>query len=397
MPIKVLIADDEPFIVRGLKKILPWEELGYRIVGEASDGGEAAKLLVETRPDIMVSDICMPGMSGIELLKLASISRLPTKVIFLSGHREFSFARDAVAYGAVDYLMKPIRVDELKRALARAVELLGGSVAAAGMGPAAEADEGGAKARAAARAEGADFLDLAPRGAWPNLTALAFLEREEGSAGERPRNLRLLRFAIINLLKRFSSPEREVRAAEREGAVLVVLGHSPDDDAGSFLELALAATLAELGTALVAARGPTVAAAEGPRASCEAALGGLLEADSPGARGSEVAGIKRAIEHIESRYKEALTLESVAEVACMNPYYFSALFKKRVGVNFKDYLARLRVEEAKRLLLTTGLSFSEIAAQSGLGEARRFSETFKRHFGVSPAEYKAELRRRMPS
>jgi two-component system, response regulator YesN len=397
MPFDVLIADDEPFIVRGLKKIIPWEDLGYRIVGEASDGAEAARLLVELEPDIMVSDICMPGMSGIELLKLASISKLAVKVIFLSGHREFSFAREAVTYGAVDYLMKPIRVDELTRALGRAVEL----IARDGGGGEATRSEPRGSARPPSRAESADFIDLSPRGEWPLLTAFAFLEREEpASSGEgeagRPRNLRLLRFAIINLLKKFSSPEREISAAEREGAVLVVMGHGPGEDPAAFLELALASVLTELGAGLAASRGPTLASEEGPRASCEAALGGLLGAGSAGPKGSEVAGVKRAMELMESRFKEALTLETVAAAACMNPYYFSALFKKRTGVNFKDYLSRLRAEEGRRLLLTTDLSFSEIASLSGLGDARRFGETFKKHFGTAPAEYRSAIKRRMP-
>lgn len=408
----VLLADDEPFIVRGLKKIIPWEELGFRIVGEASEGREAAALLEEKRPDIAVSDICMPGMSGLEMLRLVSLSKLPVKVIFISAHRDFAFAREAIALGAVDYLVKPLGVDDLKSALRRAVELIEKDALIAHGGPdeppVPEEREAQARPDEPSDPRSADErqdIGLVPPGDWQLVTAFALVEREaarpasgvsSASAPPEPRrNLRLLRFAIINLVRRFSGPERGIAAAEREGAILVALGHGPDEDPAAFLELLRDSILAELKVGCAASRGPTVPASEAA-ASCEAALGGLLAAEAARPRGSEVAGIGRAIDHMESRFREELDLESVAAVACMNPYYFSALFKKRVGVNFKDYLSRLRAEEGRRLLLTTGLSCAEIAESSGFGDARRFAEAFKKRFGSGPAEYRAERRRLFP-
>lgn len=406
MSYSVLLSDDEPFILRGLRRLIPWEELGYHIVGEAQDGAVAARLLVELKPDIALSDICMPGLSGIELLKLVSISKLPIKVIFMSGHREFAYAKDALSFGAVDYLLKPLRVEELRRALSRAAERLEAeSRIPAERGSAEPSEEARPEETEQAATEfrqgrpaAARGLELAPPGDWPLFTAFAFLERESPRAAgaESTANLRLMRYAVINLMKRFGGPERGIVAAEREGAILAVMGHGPREDLASFAELARGTALAELGATLEVSTGPTVSSSEAVRGSCEIALGGLLSAEASRPRGAEVGGIGRAIDHMESHFRESLALESVAEVACMNPYYFSALFKKRVGVNFKDYLSRLRAEEARRLLLTTDLSCAEIAAETGLGDSRRFGETFKKHFGATPAEYRSDMHRRMP-
>ncbi|WP_151734698.1 response regulator transcription factor [Paenibacillus tengchongensis] len=117
---KVLLVDDEPIILRSLKVAIPWEELGLRIVGEARNGEAALKLIEEHAPHIIISDIRMPVIDGIALMKevLPRSSRLI--FIFISGYGEFEYAREALRLGAFDYLLKPIDHDELGEMLGRA-------------------------------------------------------------------------------------------------------------------------------------------------------------------------------------------------------------------------------------------------------------------------------------
>ncbi len=122
--IRAILADDEGIILKGLKKLIDWERLGIRIVGEAGDGEEALELIREKRPQLVVSDIAMPGLSGLEMLQEIGRQGLQAKVIFVSGYQEFSYAKDAVRYGAVDYLLKPVEKEELERAVRRAVALI---------------------------------------------------------------------------------------------------------------------------------------------------------------------------------------------------------------------------------------------------------------------------------
>ena len=122
--IRILLADDEPLILKGLRKLIDWEALGMEIVGQAGDGGELLELLESLRPDLIISDISMPHLSGIDIIKRINERGLPVKVVFISAYQEFSYARDAVAFGAVDYLVKPIRKPQLEQVLRKAALLI---------------------------------------------------------------------------------------------------------------------------------------------------------------------------------------------------------------------------------------------------------------------------------
>ncbi|MBB3113087.1 two-component system response regulator YesN [Paenibacillus phyllosphaerae] len=122
--INVVLADDEPIIIRGLKKLIPWEELGIRIIGEAWTGRGLMELVQRERPSLVITDISMPDGTGIEVLKEIGRLGLGTKVIFISAYQEFAYAKEALALGAVDYLVKPIEKELLLSAVRRALSLL---------------------------------------------------------------------------------------------------------------------------------------------------------------------------------------------------------------------------------------------------------------------------------
>lgn len=124
MKISVVLADDEPLIVKGLSKLIPWEEHGIDIIGCAYDGKELLDMIEERKPDIVISDISMPHLSGIDIIKEAKRRKLPSKIIFVSAYREFSYARDAIAYGAVDYLVKPVKKTDLEQVIDKAISLI---------------------------------------------------------------------------------------------------------------------------------------------------------------------------------------------------------------------------------------------------------------------------------
>ncbi len=114
---KVLIVDDEYYFRQALRITLPWEELGFRIAGEAKNGEEALALLTEIEPDIVLVDINMPKMDGMDFIQNAIRNELDTKFIVLTGHSEFSYAKQAVQLGVFKYVLKPIDEVELQDAL----------------------------------------------------------------------------------------------------------------------------------------------------------------------------------------------------------------------------------------------------------------------------------------
>jgi len=124
MNLSVVLADDEPLILRGLSKLIPWEEHGISIIGFAYDGKELLDMIEERKPDIVISDISMPHFTGIDIIKEVTRRQLACKVIFISAYQEFTYARDAIAYGAVDYLVKPVKKSDLEAVLAKTVSLI---------------------------------------------------------------------------------------------------------------------------------------------------------------------------------------------------------------------------------------------------------------------------------
>ncbi|WP_201002235.1 response regulator [Paenibacillus glycanilyticus] len=122
--ITVILADDEPIIIKGLKKLIPWDEKGIEITGEAWTGRGLLEEIEQKQPSLVITDISMPDGSGIDVLKEISRRGLRTKVIFISAYQEFSYAKDALALGAVDYLVKPIEKDLLLTAVDKALSVL---------------------------------------------------------------------------------------------------------------------------------------------------------------------------------------------------------------------------------------------------------------------------------
>lgn len=113
----VVIADDEEEIRRGIIRKVNWEECGFRIIGEADNGIKALELVEELEPDLLLTDIRMPFMSGIELARQIREVRPTVQIAFLSGYDEFSYAQQAIQYNIISYLLKPISSTELEEEL----------------------------------------------------------------------------------------------------------------------------------------------------------------------------------------------------------------------------------------------------------------------------------------
>jgi len=113
MTYKVLLVDDEPIILSALRKIIDWEALGFSIVGEAQNGIKALEMVPLTMPDLIISDMKMPGFDGIDMLKSIQMKKINTKVVFLSAYSDFTYMHNAIKYGAFDYLLKPLDSKEL--------------------------------------------------------------------------------------------------------------------------------------------------------------------------------------------------------------------------------------------------------------------------------------------
>ena len=115
---QVIIADDEAKIRSGLANLFPWNQLGFEIAAVCSNGKEALDFAMENPVDLVLSDIRMPIMDGLELSRLL-LPKKPVKMVFFSGYQDFNYARQAMKNGVSDYLLKPVKYEDLSDCLTR--------------------------------------------------------------------------------------------------------------------------------------------------------------------------------------------------------------------------------------------------------------------------------------
>ena len=115
----MLVVDDEYYIRLGIINAIDWSSINVEIIGEAADGASALKLARETRPDLILLDICMPILNGLELMEQFQKEQLDCDIIVLSGYDEFEYAQQCIKYGVHDYLLKPIDRQKLKDTVAK--------------------------------------------------------------------------------------------------------------------------------------------------------------------------------------------------------------------------------------------------------------------------------------
>ena len=115
--LKVLIADDERKVCQLIERLVDWPNLDMKVVATAENGIEALERIKEYRPDIVITDIRMPGYDGLDLIRLGKEINPRTEFIIISGYRHFEYAQSAIRYGVNAYILKPIKKEELTGAL----------------------------------------------------------------------------------------------------------------------------------------------------------------------------------------------------------------------------------------------------------------------------------------
>lgn len=122
MTLKMIIADDEHHVREGLKEVVPWESMGIEVIGTAADGQEAYDLCVSLKPDILLTDIRMPLVDGLEAAVQLKETNIPIRIIIISGAQDFNYAQTALNLNADGYILKPIKLHELEAAIRKVAD-----------------------------------------------------------------------------------------------------------------------------------------------------------------------------------------------------------------------------------------------------------------------------------
>ena len=349
---KAIIVDDEDLFRENLIKKVNWSFHNILIAGEANDGKKASFLINEINPQIVICDIKMPVMDGISLLK-----QLPAgngvKFIILSGHNDFEFTRQAIKYGAFDYILKPIDEDEISGVLMRAVESLDNNI---------ERNTNNVMMNIELRKKMLDNYES---------LIIHFVELKDITSIYRYiedfyDNFEFERYpdAYYTSYTEFVVLANKICSMFKLDSEKIIKSiNNPADFHYSQSQKQLAAAkVKKLFMKIV------------DELVC-----------SKNSEGKKI--ISEVIEYIETNFSQKISLEIISKKYFINPSYFSQLFKSVTSENFSTYLITKRVEIAKKLLEMGSFKIYQVSEMVGYEDEKHFSQIFKKITGKSPSEY----------
>lgn len=365
--IKVFLVEDEAIIRRGIRDNIDWNANGFEFVGEAGDGEYAYPLILKTEPDILVTDVKMPFMDGLELSRLVKKALPQTKIIILSGYNEFDYAKEAIKIGISDYLLKPVTSVNLIDALKKVAETI---------------REEREKSRLLERyfvsyEKYTEFLDKTDYSGvdrkliedFLKLGSLdecdLFVDEYFQAVGEHNYKSLLLRqymvmdiFYCVQEFLKGINVQPEAVPEERKDIKLIPKAI-----------VSVETTLMYLKDLFVFAL----------------TMRDRVSNDRYGTL------IREARDYIAEHYgKSDFSLNMIANHIGVSPSYFSSIFKQETGQSFIEYLTKVRIDKACELLKCTTLRTAEIGERVGYNDPHYFSSTFKKTMGQSPKEFKAK-------
>ena len=346
---RLVVIDDEAIVVEAVKAMITRLGLNYEVVGFAFDGIHGLEAVRQTEPDIVLTDIRMPGLDGLSLIEEAKEFCPDTIFVVISGYTEFEYARRALSMGVKDYIDKPVSMEKLKTVLTRI-----------------EKDFFQSRDENAGAAHGQAIQEKLGRLFFFFVSAMA-----EGDAGSFQR---CMEQGLDEISKIYGDTEDFRREVYKWLCVQsdILTERQPQvsrDGLISYQEIAKKDTNGEI---LEYAR------------KMIRDIARHIEADKTG---SSHATILELLAYIEEYYNRDIGLNELADRAGMSTAYLSVLFKSEVGTSYVKYLTDLRIKHAKKLL-KEGYKVSEVSEMVGYNNYRYFCDIFKKCVGKTPNEYK---------
>jgi two-component system response regulator YesN len=358
---RVMIVDDMDIIRRELRRMPIWGELsGFELSAEAKNGQEALDLLKLGELDLVITDIKMPKINGLELLQKINERNLSRCVVLMSDYTDFSFARQGIVLGAFDYLVKPVTVNELTKLLYRISEYI---------------DEKNREGERLKKLE--ERLDEKVTPFFPEADVDQLIELVmAGDPGLSDVAARFADYWTINMGNDLISMEfllKNVLSAIVRGILgkkKWLCGFADQNkivSADSFQRDTIA-EMKDIFFEKIDRMQNLISKLECSRADSEI--------------------VKKMCSCVLESTDTELSLKKVSENLFMNRTYLSEVFRQKTGIQFVEYLTMVKMERAKILLADGRLKTYEIAGKLGFKDIEYFSRLFKRYAGIPPAEYR---------
>jgi two-component system response regulator YesN len=395
--LKILIVDDEILVRIGIKSSIDWDEQGFQYVGDAADGEKAFELIKRTVPDIVLTDILMPNMNGLELIEKIKQCYPLIKIIVLSSHNDYEYVRNAMKLGVEDYIlktsMKPSELLTILKETAKKIALSREGLINKYAEPVQDDSRKAALIRLLLEEplndhrlkQVADSLQLKNR----NHHYLLLLKIHHYDADKMDQaseytfmNLaigymnkwmdgHILRYKENEYMVIMSSGDEDVNKTENE---LFILGEDTIVAVKRFLNLSISIGFSN-----------SFGHLSGMKTAYEQAEGSLR-------RGSYRNEVQKLIDYMLIHYNENISLKRAAEYVNMSEGYLSFVFKKETKKNFIEFITQIRIDKAVEYLRNTDLPSYIIAEKVGYVNINYFGRIFKKVMGMNPSQYRQQFK-----
>lgn len=391
---KVLFVDDEKIIRDGIREIIRWDQLGCELMETADSADSAIQAMQKERFDLVITDICMQKMTGIELAKRIRRIKSDTKIILLSAFEDFSYAREAIEIGVMKYMLKPVTPEELETAVREAMDQVQSDM------------------QLASRiTESEKFVNIYR----PQLVKdfwRALLQREITEQNDLEQKMKLAginadspTLCCIMVKAELSEKveehilQRTVQSAEEVlEKCLECIGYGAGQAVIITEKLLDNEKMIRLHNRIENIWGTPVRISCGHQVSNYLELSASLEAAImriPGRQKNAVEDlVAESVKLIEQNIgNEKFGVNEIAVALHISLSYLSKIFKKHLGATCIEYITQKRMEKAKELLIHTAMTQEEIAHAVGYTNVHYFSMLFKKQLGETPGQYRRQVRK----
>ena len=345
----LVVIDDEYLVVEGIKAMIDRRKMNFKVVGCAYDGISGLDTIRENQPDLVITDIRIPGLDGLSLIEAAKEFCPGTFFVVISGYAEFEYARRALCLGVKGYIEKPISIQALQTTLDRLEPEF-----------TPDAKKGQARKKLLQEYEKIET-------SLENCIQSIFQADPAGLHENTEKGFQWI-FEI------YQEPQDAKREIYKFLCVLGDIfleqsGQAKKDASVSFQKIEKLQTRQEiLGYARRVVSG----------------IACFMEANQTG---SNHRTVLQLLDFINEHYNQDIGLNELADMVQMNPAYLSVLFKKEVGKSYVKYLTDLRMSHAEEFLLQ-GKKVNDVSCMVGYSNYRYFCDVFKKHRNMTPYEYK---------
>lgn len=360
--LKVMLVDDMEAMIKEIKRMKIWgERTGFIVSEQAGNGQEALQKLVNSSIDLIITDIRMPKIDGIELLRKVMEDNLSPCVVLLSEYSEFDYARQGLVLGAFDYVVKPVQEDDLEKLLQRARTYIANKQDK-------ERQIKEMEERLTERVEA-----FFPTGDLEEIIKL-ICSKDDGAVQRAAEMVEKIGAALDYDLLKAALVLENVWLAMLKGILREYSWLDRFSEAGWLTNLDFSDyhELDSMKSALQETVGKIIMIVN----RYECGIGGDNKV------------VKKVCRYVLDNIETEVSLKTIAEALYLNKSYLSEIFKQKTGMTLGDYLTMVKMERAKELVRVGKFRNYEIADKFGYKDVEYFSRLFKRYTGYSPSEFR---------